>query len=71
MDFFAVIGTFISGDYKKAFDELKPLLDRTYQMLITGLTLLVNVAWNTLLSGFGLIIEFFHLLKQLFFGDYP
>ena len=62
MDFFAVIGTFISGDYKKAFDELKPLLDRTYQMLITGLTLLVNVAWNTLLAGFGLIIEFFHLL---------
>ena len=62
MDFFAVIGTFISGDYKKAFDELKPLLDRTYKMFITGLTLLGNVAWNTLIAGFGLIIDFFHLL---------
>ena len=61
-DFFAVVGAFIAGDYKKAIELFKPLLDRTVQFLIDGAKLLIEVAWQTLLAGFGLIIEFFSLL---------
>jgi len=61
-DFFAVVGAFIAGDYKKAIELFKPLLDKTAQFLINGAKLLIEVAWQTLLAGFGLIIEFFSLL---------
>jgi len=60
--FIGVIGTFISGDYKKAFNDLLPILDRAMKLILTGLGLLVKVAWETLVAGFGVIIDFFYAL---------
>ena len=60
--FIGVIGTFISGDYKKAFNDLLPILDKTMKLILTGLGLLVKVAWETLVAGFGVIIDFFWAL---------
>ena len=60
--FIGIIGTFISGDYKKAFKDLLPVLDKLMKLALKGLRLLVKVAWETLVAGFGVIIDFFYEL---------
>tara|TARA_R100001015_G_C4635024_1_gene203134 strand:+ start:601 stop:2583 length:1983 start_codon:yes stop_codon:yes gene_type:complete len=62
---FKVIGTFIDGDYQKAFALLGPILEKAVDLGIKGAKLLVKLAFMTLVGGFNLIIRFF----EAFVGD--
>ena len=60
MDLFKIAFAFISGDYEKAFALIPPMLTKIKDLLIDGGKLLVGLAWTTLTTGFGLIIDFFN-----------
>jgi hypothetical protein len=59
IDVVKIIAAFIGGDYKKAFDMIEPLLFKIKDSLIEGAKLLVVLAWETLVAGFGLVMKFF------------
>jgi len=60
MDIFKIAFAFIGGDYEKAFELIPPMLEKVKDLLIDGGKLLVELAWTTLVAGFGLIIDFFN-----------
>ena len=64
LGFIGVISTFISGDFKKAFKDLGPLLDKVFILALNGLGLFIKVAWETVVATFYVMIQFFHDLVR-------
>lgn len=60
LGFIGVISTFISGDFKKAFKDLGPLLDKVFILALNGLGLFIKVAWETIVATFYIVMQFLH-----------